>query len=242
MQVMTEDGRIARLRTNLEGIRQRISEACRRASRAPSEVRVVAVTKYVDAATAAHLHAAGCHDLGESRPQALQVKAAALADLHPLPRWHLIGHLQRNKVRRTMPLVALMHSLDSRRLLEALEAAGREAGRRWAALVEVNLADDPARTGARPDEAAALMAAAQGLAHVEIRGLMGMARLPDGQPAAARADFAALRELRDRLRVDLPPGSLPELSMGMSGDFEEAILEGSTLVRIGSALFEGLEA
>jgi pyridoxal phosphate enzyme (YggS family) len=187
------------------------------------------------------LVAAGCRDLAESRPQELWAKAAALGDLAVPPRWHLVGHLQRNKVRRTLPLLTLLHSLDSRRLLEALAAEAAAAGRTCAALVEVNLTDDPQRTGATPAEAEALVAAAAGLPAVHVRGLMGMARAPDGDPAAARHDFARLRELRDRLAATVPGGAgLRELSMGMSGDFEAAILEGATIVRIGSAFVAGL--
>jgi pyridoxal phosphate enzyme (YggS family) len=229
-------------RTNVAAVRERVAAACRRAGRDPAGVTVVAVTKYAGAEVARALVAAGCRDLAESRPQELWAKAAALGDLVPPPRWHLVGHLQRNKVRRTLPLVALVHSLDSRRLLESLAAEAAAAGRTCAALVEVNLTGDPARTGALPAEAEAIVAAAADLPAVEVRGFMGMARVPDGDPQAARGDFARLRELRDRLAATVPGGTrLRELSMGMSGDFEAAILEGATIVRIGSAFFAGLE-
>lgn len=229
-------------RANVAAVRERVAAACRRAGRDPAAVTVVAVTKYAGAEVARALVAAGCHDLAESRPQELWAKAAALGGLVPAPRWHLVGHLQRNKVRRTLPVVALIHSLDSRRLLETLAAEAAAAGRTCAALVEVNLTGDPGRTGALPAEAEAIVAAAAGMPAVEIRGLMGMARAPDGEPQAARADFARLRELRERLAATVPGGSgLRELSMGMSGDFEAAILEGATIVRIGSAFFAGLE-
>jgi pyridoxal phosphate enzyme (YggS family) len=230
-----------RCRANLAAVAGRAAEACRRAGRSPGDVTIVAVTKYVGAETARLVAEAGCLDLAESRPQQLWSKAEALADLVPAPRWHLVGHLQRNKIRRTLPHLALLHSLDSRRLLEALEAEAAAAGRPCAALVEVNLTDDPGRTGATPAEAEAIVAAAGGSDRVVIRGLMGMAGVPDGDAGAARRDFARLRELRDRLVATAPGGAgLRELSMGMSGDFEAAILEGSTMVRIGSALFEGL--
>ena len=230
-----------RCRANLAAVAERVAEACRRAGRSPGDVTIVAVTKYVGAETARLVAEAGCLDLAESRPQQLWSKAEALADLVPAPRWHLVGHLQRNKIRRTLPHLTLLHSLDSRRLLEALETEAAAAGRPCAALVEVNLTDDPGRTGATPAEAEAIVAAAGGSDRVVIRGLMGMAGVPDGDAGAARRDFARLRELRDRLVATAPGGAaLRELSMGMSGDFEAAILEGSTMVRIGSALFEGL--
>lgn len=228
-----------RLAANLAAVRGRVAEACRRAGRDPASVTLVAVTKTVDAGVAAVAHSAGCLDLAESRPQALWAKATALAGLAPPPRWHLVGHLQRNKIRRTLPLVALLHSLDSLRLLDALDGEAAGLGLVCRALVEVNLTDDPGRTGASPAEAGAIVAAAAARPHVDVRGLMGMARVPDGDASAARRDFARLREMRERLAGEVP-GGLPELSMGMSGDLEAAILEGSTLVRVGSALFAGV--
>lgn len=229
-----------RLCSNLAAVRGRIAEACRRAGRVVGDVTLVGVTKYVSADLAMQLWEAGCHDLAESRPQALWAKADALATLVPAPRWHLVGHLQRNKVRRTLPLLGLLHSLDSRRLLETLDAEARAGGRPCEVLVEVNLAGDPERTGLPADEVAPLLEAAAACTHVRVRGLMGMASVPEGA-ATSRRQFAQLRELRDRLRpVVPPPVSLDELSMGMSEDFEEAILEGATLVRVGSALWEGV--
>ena len=229
-----------RVAANVAAVRGRVEEACRRAGRDPASVTLVAVTKYVAADLAAVVHAAGVADLAESRPQALWAKAEALAGVVPPPRWHLVGHLQRNKIRRTLPLLAMLHSLDSLRLLDAVEAEAAGLGLVCPALVEVNLTDDPGRTGASPAAAEALVAAAAARPHVDVRGLMGMARVPDGDADSARRDFARLRELRDRLAAGLPPGSLRELSMGMSGDFEAAILEGATIVRVGSALFEGV--
>jgi len=230
-----------RLRRNLDFLSDRVAAACSRASRDRSSVRIVAVTKYVDTETTRILHELGCHDLGESRPQALWEKAASLAECEPPPRWHLVGHLQRNKARRTLPHLALLHSLDSRRLLDAIEAESSLTGRVCQALVEVNLSADPGRTGLAMDAVRDLVAAAAECPHVRVCGLMGMAALPDDRPDAARRDFARLRELRDRLRRDgADGGGLAELSMGMSGDFEEAILEGATLIRLGSALCDGV--
>jgi pyridoxal phosphate enzyme (YggS family) len=244
-----------RLRDNLGGLRGRIAEACRQAGRSAESVTLVAVTKYVAADVAKLVLQASVTDLAESRPQVLWDKAAALAEAEPKPRWHLVGHLQRNKIRRTLPLLAMLQSLDSLRLLEAIEAEARRfaeaaklADARTVAaalpplevLVEVNLTDDPGRSGVRPDDVAALVAAAARSPFVRLRGLMGMAARPDSG-TDARRDFARLRVLRDSLAGSLSdPSMLTELSMGMSEDFEAAILEGATIVRIGSALFEGL--
>mgnify|MGYP003339013577 CR=1 FL=1 len=232
-----------RVRENLALVRGRVDEACRRAGRAPKDVRIVGVTKYVSADLARLLLESGCVDLAESRPQSLWEKAEALAAAEPKPRWHLVGHLQRNKIRRTLPILSLLHSLDSRRLLDALAAEAALAGRVCEVLVEVNLTGDPARTGLAEANVAPLVEAACGLEHVRLRGLMGMASAPEGPAAAdlARRQFARLRELRDALQRKVGATCpLDELSMGMSEDFEAAILEGATLVRIGSALWEGV--
>lgn len=241
MSASDPTARRERLRRNLDALSDRVAAACSRAGRDRTSVRVVAVTKYVDTDTTRALRELGCHDLGESRPQVLWEKAAAFAEHASPPRWHLVGHLQRNKARRTLPHLALLHSLDSRRLLDAIEAESSLTGRVCHALVEVNLSTDPGRTGLAGDAVRDLVAAAATCPHVQVDGLMGMAALSDAGPEAARRDFARLRELRDRLRLDLADAAaLPELSMGMSGDFEEAILEGATLVRLGSALFDGV--
>lgn len=224
------------VRGNLERVRAEVAAACARAGRDPGGVTIVGVTKYVGVAEAGALLAAGCADLAESRPQLLWEKAAAL----PAARWHLVGHLQRNKVRRTLPLLHLLHTLDGVRLLGTIGEEG--AGRVLEALVEVNLDGDPRRGGVAADGLGALLEAVAASPHVRVRGLMGMASVPDGAASAAtaRRQFATLRGLRDRFAAAHP--GLVELSMGMSGDFAEAILEGATLVRIGSALWEGLGA
>jgi pyridoxal phosphate enzyme (YggS family) len=228
----------ATIAANLQRVRDQIADAAQRAGRRPAEITLVGVTKYVDAAAARALIDAGCHDLGESRPQSLWEKAEALSGL-PV-RWHLIGHLQRNKVKRTLPHVALFHSGDSLRLLEAVETEAALLGRTIEALLEVNISGDAAKHGFSPDELRASLPQIAGFGNVKVRGLMTMAAL-EGGPERARRDFAALRELRDQLLSDCPPAiELSELSMGMSSDFAEAIAEGATLLRIGSALWEGI--
>jgi len=227
-----------RVAENLARVRHRIAEAAVQSGRTSEAVTLVAVTKYLDLETIRTLVDLGCRDLGESRPQQLWQRAAALHD--PAVRWHMIGHLQRNKVERTLPLVAVVHSCDSTRLAEAIDrAAAAQAVGPAAVLVEVNIAADPAKHGFAAEDVAAALVQLAGLPHVAVRGLMAMAGRPD-DPGAARHDFRRLRELRDRLRHECPAGiHLDELSMGMSGDYEVAIEEGATIVRIGSALVEG---
>lgn len=226
----------ARIAENVAQVRGRIADAATRSGRTASQVTLVAVAKYVPADMVRPLVAAGCLDLGESRPQQLWDKAAALADL-PI-RWHLIGHLQRNKVRRTLPLVSMAHSIDSQRLLAAID---EESSRPLPVLLEVNISGESAKHGFTPELIEPFLAELAGYRNVAVRGLMCMAGL-EGGPDDARREFAALRQLRDRLRPNCPADvTLDELSMGMSGDYEIAIEEGATLVRVGSALFEGVE-
>ncbi len=227
-----------RVAENLAGVRQKIAAAAGASGRSPDEVALVAVTKYVGPEVIRALVEAGCATLGESRPQQLCSRAADLADL-PV-RWHMIGHLQRNKVQRTLPVVEMIQSVDSVRLAVAIDEAAGAAGRTMPVLLEVNVSGDEAKHGFSPDELDRRLDELAGLGRLEIRGLMTMASL-EGGPDVARRDFASLRALRDRLRRDCPPGvALGELSMGMSGDYQEAIREGATIVRIGSALFEGV--
>ncbi|NUQ64201.1 MAG: YggS family pyridoxal phosphate-dependent enzyme [Pirellulales bacterium] len=227
-----------RIAENVACVRGRIAAAASASGRSPEGIALVAVTKYVGPEEIRAVVAAGCTLLGESRPQQLWDRAAALADL-PV-RWHLIGHLQRNKVRRTLPLVEMVQSADSPRLIAAIDEAAGELGRAAPILLEVNVSGEDAKHGFAPDELMRYLGNLPGLRNVEVRGLMCMAGLGGGAEAARR-EFASLRELRDRLRKDCPPGvQLDELSMGMSGDYEIAIREGATMVRVGSALFEGL--
>lgn len=227
-----------RLLENIARVRAKIEVAAIRSGRATDAVTLVAATKYVDAALTRQVAAAGVLDLGESRPQEIWSKAPELADL-PI-RWHLIGHLQRNKVRRTLPFVSLIHSVDSLRLLEELQTEAARIVQRIEILLEVNISGDETKTGFAPSEMEAALVAAANLPNVQVRGLMSMAGL-DTDATAAQKQFAAVRELRDRLQMIAPREvQLSELSMGMSNDFREAIAEGATLVRVGSSLFEGV--
>ena len=226
------------VRQNWIRVRQEVTAAAEACGRSAGDVDIVGVTKYVDASLTRALCDAGCETLGENRPQALWEKSAALADISPT--WHLIGHLQRNKVRRTIPIVSLIHSVDSLRLAEALSQAAVELGREVRFLLEVNVSGDAAKHGLAPEEVLATLDAIAPLGQVRIMGLMAMAGL-DSPPAEARRQFAALRQCRDRAagRGLADNISLEQLSMGMSDDVPLAIAEGATLVRIGSRLFAG---
>lgn len=241
--------RMSRIAENLQAVRDRIAAAAKRSGRTAEDVTLVAVTKYVDLMAIQALVEAGCTELGESRPQALWSKAAAIGDwlreARPPQarevRWHMIGHLQRNKVEQTLPLVSLVHSGDSLRLITALDQAASKIGRKASVLIEVNVSGDETKHGFRPDEIEPLLPQLAALEHVAIPGLMCMAAR-EGDEDVARRNFVQLRELRDRLRKDAPARiSLDELSMGMSDDYEIAIEEGATIVRVGSALFEGID-
>lgn len=214
---------------------ERIAAACARAGRSRTEVTLVAVTKTVGPEVAALLPELGVLDLGESRPQELWKKAAAI----PAARWHLIGHLQRNKIDKTAPLTSLVHSADSARLLDALGEFGAKRGVPVPVLLEVNCSREASKGGFAPEAVPVLGESLAGRTGLRVEGLMTMAA-PSDDPSECRATFAELRALRDHLRsiTGLP---LPHLSMGMSDDFEVAIEEGATLIRLGSVLFAGLE-
>ena len=229
----------SRIADNLARVRQQIAAAAARSARNASQVTLVAVTKYVDIDAAQALFDAGCQDLGESRPQELWRKAEALDDADV--RWHFIGPLQRNKVRRTLPHLTLMHACDSLRLLKELNRVAAETEVRLEALLEVNISGDAAKHGFHPSEMPSVIASLAEHKQIQVRGLMGMASLA-GSIDDARRDFERLRLLRDSLAGTAPSGvELNELSMGMSRDFEVAIEEGATIVRVGSVLFEGLK-
>lgn len=217
---------------DLAAVRGRIAAAAARAGRRTDSVTIIAVTKGHPLERVREAAGAGLLDVGESRVQEATAKQAAWPDA-PV-RWHLVGHLQRNKARLAAGRFALIHSLDSLRLADALEAGAAAAGVVQDVLVEVNVAREPQKSGAMPEEAPDLVARAAGLPHLVVRGLMTLA--PYDAPAAVQHRvFGELRELRDRLATsDL---GLAVLSMGMSADFEAAVEEGATMVRLGTILF-----
>ena len=221
----------------LEAIRTRVQAACGRVGRSPESVTLIGVTKTVGHEVAQALVELGVADLGENRPQELWRKS----DLVSGARWHVIGHLQRNKVERTVGLSSLIHSVDSERLLEAIETEAKRIGKQTAVLLEVNCSGEEAKHGFTPEAVLAFTSNLKPLHFVRIEGLMTMAALAD-DPEAARPAFRRLAGLQKELRQVLgDQHPLNQLSMGMSGDFEVAIEEGATHIRLGTVLVGGLE-
>lgn len=213
-------------------VREQIADICRRTGRDPAVVQLLAVTKTHPPAAVEYAARYGLKAVGENRVQeALEKKPLCAAVI----RWELIGHLQSNKARIAVDNFDRIQSVDSPKLLLQLDRAAGERGRRLAILLQVNAGHDPNKFGAEPADAARLLEAALAQPHLQVDGLMTMAPLSD-DPAVARRTFSSLRELRDQLarQFGVP---LRELSMGMTADLAGAIAEGSTLVRIGTALF-----
>lgn len=235
---------------NLTHVRERIADACARCGRSVVSVELIAVTKYAPPGAIAALLDLGVSQLGENRVQQLSQRAAefgsAARGLHePAPQpgppnWHMIGHLQRNKTRALLDSARIVHSLDSIRLADALDAAAEDRGVRVDVFVEVNLSGEAAKTGIAPADVEALIEHLRQRDHLRIAGLMTMAALTP-RPDDARPTFAALRKLLESLHQRrMIASDCTELSMGMSHDFEVAIAEGATIIRVGSSLFEGL--
>ena len=210
----------------LTRVRERMAEACRRAGRSPDEVTLVGVSKGVPAQRVAEAYAAGLQDMGENRVQEAADKIEALAAQGVRPRWHLVGHLQTNKAKTVTGLFAILHSVDSVRLAQALSRRAREP---LPILLEVNVAQEASKFGFTPQEVASALRSIVDLPNLDVRGLMTVAPQTD-QPESVRPVFQRLRKLRDEL-------GLRELSMGMTNDFEVAIEEGATMVRVGRAIF-----
>jgi len=227
----------SRLTENLAAINQRITEACRRAGREPTEVTLIAVVKYAHAEWVRELVSLGVCELGESRPQQLLERAGWFdRSVH----WHLVGHLQRNKARKLLPAVSRIHSVDSLRLLSTLNRLAGELEIMPRVLLQVNVSGEETKHGFSPKELRAQWDDVLACQHVNVAGLMTMAPHTD-TAEDTRPVFRRLRELRETLRKRSPESfSLPELSMGMSNDFEIAVEEGATFLRLGSRLFDGL--
>lgn len=217
----------------LAEVRRRIAAAAAAAGRDPAGVTLVAVGKTFPAAALQAAVEAGATDLGENRVQEAAAKRPHVSG----GRWHLIGPLQRNKARTALEVFDAVHTLDRPELAERLELLLAESWpqRRLPVLLEVNLGDEPQKSGVSPSAAAALLGRVLACSHLEARGLMAIPPWCE-EPEASRPHFRALRELRDRLEVEVGV-PLPELSMGMSHDFELAIAEGATMVRVGTAIF-----
>ena len=217
-------------------VRERIARAAARAGRRPEDVTLVAVSKTFPAEAVRSAFVAGLRDFGENRVQEAEGKAAALADLRPSGlRWHLVGHLQANKARKAVPLFDRIHSVDDPDLGQRLDRIAGDMGRSLDALVEVNLGGEESKQGVPEARLLPTLETLRGLGWLRILGLMVLPPY-DEDPERVRPFFSRLRALRDRALADgLLQGS--DLSMGMSHDFDVAIEEGATLVRVGTAIF-----
>ncbi len=214
------------IRANLERVRERVAKAAERAGRRPSAVLLIGVSKTVEVARIREAIEGGVPALGENRVQEAKEKVAEIG--RPVP-WHLIGHLQTNKVRDALEIFDVIHSLDRLDLARELDKRARARGRTVDALVEVNLAGEASKGGVAPDGLDELLHAVAAMSMVKVRGLMAIP--PEAkEPDDSRVWFRALRKLGER-------HGFAELSMGMSGDFEVAIEEGATMVRVGTAIF-----
>ncbi|MCI0546101.1 MAG: YggS family pyridoxal phosphate-dependent enzyme [Candidatus Rokubacteria bacterium] len=213
------------IRANLEAVHERIGAACRRAGRRPDDVLLIAVSKTVEADRIRRAVEAGVRALGENRVQEAREKVAALGRL---AAWHLVGSLQTNKAKDAAQIFDWIHSVDRVELARELDRRAEAAGRVLDVLLQVNTGEEPQKGGVAPAELKALADTAAGFRHLRVRGLMAIP--PLAAAAAARPQFRRLRELRDQL-------GLEHLSMGMSADFEVAIEEGATMVRVGTAIF-----
>jgi pyridoxal phosphate enzyme (YggS family) len=214
------------IKANVDVLRQRIERACRRAGRSPEEVTLVAITKTVATPAIAAAFTAGISHFGENRVQEAVVKIEQLSNLTPRPTWHMVGHLQTNKAKTAVEIFNLVHSVDSVRLAEALSQRTRKT---LPVLLEVNVADEASKSGFSMANVTSALKELSTLPHLVIKGLMTVAPLVD-DPEQVRPVFRRLRSLRDSL-------GLEHLSMGMTDDFEVAIEEGATMVRIGRAIF-----
>lgn len=223
------------IRTNLDGVRERIVAACRRADRDPTGVRLLPVSKTVDQRRIRLAYAAGCRAFGENKVQEARAKAETMADLDI--RWSVIGHLQTNKAKYAARFAGEFQALDSLKAAEALDRRLQSEGRGLDVLIQVNSSGEASKYGLAPEDVRDFARRMPAFASLKVRGLMTLA-LFSAEETRVRACFRLMRTLRDRLRHEVPDGlSLDDLSMGMSGDFEIAIEEGATVVRVGQAIF-----
>jgi pyridoxal phosphate enzyme (YggS family) len=242
------------LAEKLDEVNDRIAAACEKAKREPREITLIAVTKTAAPEQIRELLQLGVGDLGESRVQQLTQRAMQLNEFHARRvqhgdeavaqklRWHMVGHLQRNKVKQLLPVVSLVHSIDSLRLAEELDQQSAKIERRLPVLLQVNASEEPQKYGVAVGAAVHLAEQMDGMPNLQIMGLMTMAPL-DASEQVTRHCFARTREIFEEMKWHKIGGtSLKHLSMGMSDDFESAIAEGSTMLRIGTLLFGGNKA
>jgi len=224
----------AALRARLTSVRERIATAASRVGRDPASVRLIAISKTFSADEIRAAAAAGQIDFGENKVQEAVQKIGELGT--DTLRWHLVGHLQSNKARKAAEHFDTIHAIDSAALLIKVDDAAAAASRAIDVLLQVDLAGEPTKHGARPDEIPAILQAAASCKASRVVGLMTLPPAVN-DPDSARPYFAMLRELRDRFASKAPGGAFTELSMGMSHDFEVAVEEGATMVRVGTAIF-----
>jgi len=223
---------------NISHVHESIAAAARRAGRNPHEIALLAVSKTFPVGHILQAYAAGIRIFGENRVQEFATKAEAVRELRDA-QWHMIGHLQTNKAAKAVELFSAVDSVDSLKLAEKLNLAAQKIGKKLAVLIEVNLGGEEAKSGIAPDkpELEQILQSAPQLDHLAIHGLMTIPPFTE-DPQQARPYFRTLRELRDKIGSRKPPAvSMDTLSMGMSHDFEVAIEEGSTYVRVGTAIF-----
>ncbi|TAN08098.1 MAG: YggS family pyridoxal phosphate-dependent enzyme [Rhodanobacteraceae bacterium] len=236
MTTYTTASTVEEFRQHLAGIHARIAAACKRAGRDPATVRLLPVSKTVPEERIRHAYAAGCRRLGENKVQEAHRKWQAMSDLPDLG-WAIIGHLQTNKAKLVAEFTSEFQALDSLRVAKALDTHLQALGRSLDVLVQVNTSAEASKFGLAPDAVEAFVKQLPAFASLRVRGLMTLA-LFSADAAKVRPCFVRLRQLRERLRQSAPAGVvMDELSMGMSGDFELAIEEGATTVRVGQAIF-----
>jgi pyridoxal phosphate enzyme (YggS family) len=216
----------ADIKSNLESLEKRIARACLKARRTPSEVTLIAVTKTVDPASIEFAHNLGLRHFGENRVQEAEVKIKALSQLRPHPTWHMIGHLQSNKIKPALELFDTIQSVDSLKLALAIS---QRSHKKFPILLQVNVAAEATKSGFSVDELRPAWETISLLPGIEVRGLMTIGPLVE-DVEKVRPVFRKLREMRDSLRLE-------HLSMGMTDDFEIAIEEGATMIRVGRAIF-----
>ena len=240
------------LAEKLDEVRSRIAAACAKVKRDPADVTLIAVTKTAAPEQIREILQLGVGDLGESRVQVLQQRAAQLQEFfqrqqahggaETLPtkmRWHMIGHLQRNKIKPILPIISMIHSIDSLRLAEELDAQAAKANKRIPVLMQVNASEESQKFGVAVGASVHLAEQIDSMPNLQMVGLMTMAPL-EGGPEAARRVFARTREIFEEMKWHKIGGTgLRHLSMGMSNDFEAAIEEGATMIRVGTLLFGG---
>ena len=229
----TSEALLPRLQRSLESVRTAVAEAARRSGRDPAAVTILAAGKTVAPGILALLPRLGVLDVGENRVQEAEAKVRALSDLGL--RWHMIGRLQTNKVRRALDLFHRVHSVDRDAIMDSLAAEALRRGRAIDCLLQVNVSDEPTKGGYGPDAVRSALRRARSLPSLRVTGLMAIPA-PAAEPEGSRAAFRAVRELRDSLREG--KDDLPDLSMGMSGDYAVAVEEGATIVRLGSVLYD----